>query len=186
MIEKLLTYSKSYRSNNIRKNQLVLLMDLSEKVRNLVQQYDNNYYIHWTIVIAIYLITILFALSYCKEKFIAGGYNLPPYIIEGYTDQRGRKWHFQFYPSAESLGGDLYHRPDLANNIEELKKVCKNDPECRGFNTDGWFKKAITSQDQWANLMVGTGRGLYIKMPGIKRNSSYPKTNFPGTYNLRH
>lgn len=133
---------------------------------NLYAQYDNNYYIHWTIVIAIYLITILFALCDCKENF---------------TDKRGDTWHYQFYPNTESLGGDLYHRPDLAGNIEELKKVCQNDPYCRGFNTDGWFKKTISSQDQWW-VNTNSNIGLYVRLPGVRRDSPYPSMPFPGTH----
>ena len=167
----------------------------SVQVRNFILQHNDNYYIHWTIVVIVYLITILFALCDCKEKFSSGGYNAP-YMIEGltskiesYTDQKGNKWHHQFYPNAESLGGDLYHRPDLAGNIEELKKVCRNDPQCRGFNTDGWFKKTISSQDQWVKRSnrsfkqsSGPNRGLYIRLPGVRRNSPYPSILFPGTH----
>ena len=143
---------------------------------NLYKEYDNNYYIHWGVLIIICIMTIMFVLKDCVRKMSEIN------DVENFTDAHGKKHHFQLYPSAGSLGGDSYRRPDLIGNINELKKVCEKDPNCKGFSIDGYFKKFISSQDQWIN--TGKNNGLYVKLPDVRRNSKYPSILYPGTNNL--
>jgi len=140
---------------------------------SLYKHYNNNYYIHWVIFGILYIITIVFAVRECKEKFNA---------IENYTDIDGSKWHYQFYPNMDSLGGNLYQKPDQIGNVNTLKKTCQDDSQCRGFNSNAYFKKFISSQDQWTNSLKNTEGGLYLKLPGVRRDSQYPEIPFLGTH----
>ena len=133
---------------------------------------NGNLYVHFLLAISIYIIVIFLALYDCKKKY------------EEYTDKHGNKHHFQFYPYMDSLGNNSYKKPKLKKDIEKLKKVCENDPKCYGFNTNTWFKKGISSQDQWFKWTKDKNKGLYLKLPGVRRDSIYPNSLYPGSHKM--
>lgn len=73
---------------------------------------------------------------------------------------------YVFIQGYDLVGTDVFTaaRSDIANNPAELSKVCSATSGCQGFNTNGWFKKAIVpnSQKAWAKWTTEANKGSYI------------------------
>merc|ERR1719326_1488943 len=58
----------------------------------------------------------------------------------------------------DSGGSNLKRIPEASP--EELKEACSADPNCAGFNSDGWLKSAIAPEGKW----IDTAGALYVKV----------------------
>ena len=68
---------------------------------------------------------------------------------------------FKFVPFMDSPEGDIVQR---SGNVEQLKAACLADPNCKGFNTNGWMKKIILPESRWVRWTNDTAQGMYIKL----------------------
>ena len=71
--------------------------------------------------------------------------------------------NYLFCPGQDSSGNNIGNQYTLVDNIPELINDCNSLNNCRGFNTNAWFKNKI-------NLPLTTwtsdpNKGLYIKYP---------------------
>ena len=66
---------------------------------------------------------------------------------------------FTTYANKDSPGNDLKRIMGVSPEI--LAEVCKKDPNCMGFNADGWMKHSIYD-DSSLSPYSGT---LYVKKP---------------------
>lgn len=79
---------------------------------------------------------------------------------------------YSFNSGMDSGGNDI--RREWPANVSKLKSSCSADTVCRGFNTNGYLKRAIRQSNQWDNLGAGNvawdpntpveERGLYVKL----------------------
>ena len=69
---------------------------------------------------------------------------------------------YKFYPNKDSGGNDYKF---VANkSIEDLKEMCDNNEDCKGFNTLGFLKSEIKPEREFINLNnIYCGGGLYVK-----------------------
>ena len=75
--------------------------------------------------------------------------------------------HNSFVPNAynsvpSSDGGNLI----ISNReLDEVAKVCRDSPACKGFNTDNWVKLVIRPFDEWetGTLKRSGCKGLFVK-----------------------
>jgi hypothetical protein len=67
---------------------------------------------------------------------------------------------FNFFPFKDSSGNDIGKR---TGGVEVLAKQCYSDPNCRGFNSNGWLKHTIRNQSQWSTWTSDPTKGLYVK-----------------------
>ena len=67
---------------------------------------------------------------------------------------------FNFFPLKDSSGNDIGNR---TGGVEVLAKLCSSDPNCRGFNSNGWLKHTIRNQSQWSTWTSDPTKGLYVK-----------------------
>jgi hypothetical protein len=70
---------------------------------------------------------------------------------------------YKFYSKMDSYGNDIrhYHYDDISN----IKNVCDENSSAVGFNTLGWIKHTIVSEENLISLYLSTkdSDGLYIK-----------------------
>ena len=69
--------------------------------------------------------------------------------------------NYTFVQGMDSGGNDLVKGP--ADNIKELIDTCNANPNCKGFNTNGWIKHTISPQSYWTKWTSDKQKGLYIK-----------------------
>jgi len=62
-------------------------------------------------------------------------------------------------PGKDSGGGNMERLEGLS--VSELEEACSEKPECMGFNSAGWLKSSIDSEDKWYDWEEGS---LYVKM----------------------
>lgn len=67
---------------------------------------------------------------------------------------------FNFFPFKDSSGNDIGNR---TGGVEVLAKLCDSDPNCRGFNSNGWLKHTIRNQSQWSTWTSDPTKGFYVK-----------------------
>lgn len=68
---------------------------------------------------------------------------------------------FYFVPGLDSHGGDL--RFVSTNDLEHLKQLCRDDPDCLGFNTLGFLKRRLVPPSELRPSKWFTHRdGLYV------------------------
>jgi hypothetical protein len=65
--------------------------------------------------------------------------------------------HYEKKAGKDSGGGNIKRIPEAT--VDQLKEACSADPSCNGFNTDGWLKTKIDSDDK----MFTTRSDLYVK-----------------------
>jgi hypothetical protein len=72
---------------------------------------------------------------------------------------------YTFYQGMESGGNDL--QQITAADLPAMKLWCSNNPDCKGFNTDGWAKKLIVPFKSWTrafpNVPANSTKGIYVK-----------------------
>jgi hypothetical protein len=69
---------------------------------------------------------------------------------------------YGFTQGMDSGGHDI-RRSGNANNIMELKKECDADPNCKGFNTNGFLKNVVKSRGEWYKWTDEPNKGFYVK-----------------------
>lgn len=69
---------------------------------------------------------------------------------------------YVFFANADSEGGNIKQDSPNANNPVALKASCDATPGCVAFNTNGWLKSSVLTQDQWG----GFSTDMY-EMPGM-------------------
>lgn len=74
---------------------------------------------------------------------------------------------FDIKTNLDSLGNDIKNVPDLP--VHELADLCKSDTNCKGFNTGGWLKNSIKSDEE---LTEYDGK-LYIKKKTCPHTKQY-------------
>lgn len=84
--------------------------------------------------------------------------------------------NYYFYPNKDSYGGDL----EFYNNksIKELKEIADKNENCIAFNTYGYLKNIIVSEDKFIelkNTSIQTD-GLYVKKD-YKKNENHKDIN---------
>lgn len=70
---------------------------------------------------------------------------------------------YLFCQGKESPQGDIGNQAILANNLPSLVGYCNAVANCKGFNTNGWFKNEIKDQTLWNNWTTDPNKGLYVK-----------------------
>lgn len=66
---------------------------------------------------------------------------------------------YEEYTLKDSAGGNLERHAD--KSVEELEEICSANPECVGFNSAGWIKSSLKSEEEWYEWDAGS---LYVKM----------------------
>jgi len=79
----------------------------------------------------------------------------------GNNSDSGGLDNYQFYQGRDSGGNDL-RRND--GNVEALAEWCNQQPACKGFNSNGWMKRAIKPQNQWTRWTRDPNKGFYVKI----------------------
>ncbi len=69
---------------------------------------------------------------------------------------------FTYYAGKDSNGGDMIYFPDLANNVPALKSWCVANPNCKGFNTNGFMKSTIKTPAYLTPWPIDTTKGVYL------------------------
>merc|ERR1719265_150784 len=66
--------------------------------------------------------------------------------------------HYDEHSGKDSGGSNIKRIPEATT--EQLEEACSADPSCNGFNTDGWLKTKIDSDDK----LYDTRSDLYVKV----------------------
>jgi hypothetical protein len=97
------------------------------------------------------------------EKFVGangvangGAYWKVSILMGGFEDS------YEFIQGMDSGGNDI-RQSGNADKINELKKECDADPNCKGFNTNGWLKAVVKPKDQWYKWTGEANKGFYLK-----------------------
>jgi len=67
--------------------------------------------------------------------------------------------HYEKTPGKDSGGGNIKRVAEAA--IPDLEEMCSEDPECLGFNSEGWMKMEIKAEDKLYDV---AGTDLYVKV----------------------
>ena len=67
----------------------------------------------------------------------------------------------------DSWGGDLFK---VTGNIDDIALICINNPDCAGFNSNGFLKETLSNFSDWYKWTDDSSRGFYTKkpLPGIQ------------------
>jgi hypothetical protein len=68
---------------------------------------------------------------------------------------------YTFHPFVDSNAGDITHS-EKGDTIAYAKE-CSADPNCRGFNSNGWMKKTLKPESEWTKWTDDATKGLYVK-----------------------
>lgn len=71
----------------------------------------------------------------------------------------GNIW--DFYEGVDSAGGDIRSVPNI--DIDKLKAIADNDPNCVAFNTLGYLKSTISKPFNPTRYINSSGQGIYVK-----------------------
>merc|ERR1719230_1069571 len=55
--------------------------------------------------------------------------------------------HYDKKEGKDSGGGNIKRYPETS--VEELEELCSEDPNCKGFNTNGWLKSKVDDEGKW-------------------------------------
>lgn len=69
---------------------------------------------------------------------------------------------YNFYQGKDSTEGDISQVEDLKDNIDALKLLCDDTPNCIGFNTKAWLKHTIKPQEEWKVWTTDPKKGIYV------------------------
>ena len=70
--------------------------------------------------------------------------------------------NYIFTQGMDSGGNDI-RRSGNADNVNELKKECDADPNCAGFNTNGFLKNKLNPVNTWSKWTDDPNKGFYVK-----------------------
>ncbi len=68
---------------------------------------------------------------------------------------------FDFYPMMDSPGSDI--KKSDGGSTNGYARECITNPECLGFNSNGWLKCTISNQSEWLKWTDDPSQGLYVK-----------------------
>lgn len=69
---------------------------------------------------------------------------------------------YNFYQGLDSGGNDI-RRSNNQDNAEALMQECNEDPNCLGFNTNGFLKNKLNPKDSWRKWTDEPKKGFYAK-----------------------
>ena len=69
---------------------------------------------------------------------------------------------YKFNKGKDAHGNDIEQLKGLKNNIKGLRKWCNENSKCKGFNSNGYMKRAI-GYAKIENRFPGPRQGIYIK-----------------------
>lgn len=101
--------------------------------------------------------------------------------IEGFDGVTDR---FHFYQGKDSHGGDIVPYP-VAGSLFSIADTCWEDPECKGFNSNGWIKRTINNMDLWYTWTDVPTKGLFLKNPSDAGADTGGRRKLGGSGNLR-
>ena len=67
----------------------------------------------------------------------------------------------------DSMGGDI---EKICGPLYFIAELCRKNSECRGFNSNGWLKKALKVKNLWYNWTADVTKGFYKKKECIDRD----------------
>lgn len=74
---------------------------------------------------------------------------------------------FTYYKELDSLGYDIKYVGK--KTVDELKELCRKDPNCVGFNTLGFMKNFIQPESKFQKVsFMGSDDGLYVNNERLK------------------
>lgn len=68
---------------------------------------------------------------------------------------------YVFTPFKDSSGNDIHNK---RGSLPDMMAHCDSLPECKGFNTNGWMKKALRPENQWNTWTADPDKGFYAKI----------------------
>ena len=69
---------------------------------------------------------------------------------------------YDFFQGMDSYAGDIKNLG--TTDLAELKAFCDSSIDCVGFNTNGWVKNTLLSEDQWKRFSKNGKDGIYKKI----------------------
>ncbi len=79
----------------------------------------------------------------------------PSTTVSLYTKRYRTQYSYKSLANADSPGSDISH---ITGDVATIRRVCDKDPNCKGFNTDGWLKSKIVDTPT-----ASSGMTLYAK-----------------------
>ena len=70
---------------------------------------------------------------------------------------------YKFFQGMDSYGNDISQDAALMGKLDKLKEKCNSLPNCKGFNTQGYFKMDIRPETTWNRSSEDINEGLYVK-----------------------
>lgn len=116
-------------------------------------QYYRMQYNYWiiAIIVILFMIIIYRCLSASSEHMYSG------------CSVNPSAPNYSFCPGKDSAGNNIGNQISLVNNISGLASYCDSMENCKGFNTDGWFKNNLLPQNKWSTWTNDPKKGLYVK-----------------------
>ena len=95
-----------------------------------------------------------------QQEFEYGPYN---YWEKKITSRCGHK--YDCFPYVDWRGHDIGNFTDssLKGGVEAFKKICDVESNCKGFNSNVWFKDFVKPRNQWTEWTNDASQGLYVK-----------------------
>lgn len=72
---------------------------------------------------------------------------------------------FDFIPFMDSGGNDIEN--SNRGSVSYFAEECHANPECKGFNSNGWLKYEIKPFDEWSRWTTDASKGFYVKKAKI-------------------
>jgi len=70
---------------------------------------------------------------------------------------------YVFFPYADSNGNDIVK----VETVPEAFDACSSDPECKGFNSNGFVKHTIKPKTNWVTWTKDPFLGMYVKQKSL-------------------
>lgn len=72
---------------------------------------------------------------------------------------------FQWQQNLDSTGNNISR--NTTATVAELGAMCAADPDCKGFNTQGWLKNLIKPKSEWTGMwdtLCNGDQGMFVKV----------------------
>jgi len=70
---------------------------------------------------------------------------------------------YVFFPYANSSGNEIVK----VETVPEAFDACSSDPECKGFNSNGWMVHTIKPKSNWSTWTSDPFLGMYVKQKAL-------------------
>ena len=70
---------------------------------------------------------------------------------------------YEFIQGMDSGGNDIAYQ---TGTPEQLKAWCSANPQCKGYNSNGWMKHTIKPRSQWYRYTDNPAQGFFVKRNG--------------------